>query len=603
MVTQMNELLADIQLTNFEGAHFHSEKTFLDRFSEELFNQLLDEILSDESEDTYNNDITSRRIYQQTIFDSYRICLGILTSIWKQKYIFRFCEDDWLRDERLPTTMDVLKTFQFKKEDAMFAKRFYEKQFVFKPYTFSRSPSLPQLQDLVSGVVFPVVTKTPHAQGGWSMVYKIEIHPDYDNLGYTSSDGENPVRSFWIFQAFTLFCDQPQHVYACEEFQRKDEKQRDGEDPGYVSFRQTVSIQYAIQDRSEHILPLLVAYIHRNTYQMIFPMADDDFERLMYSSNPPDNPIARLDFIKQVQNIISAIRTIHEFGIGENSIHYDDKSVETKTIKSQNIKSQIIEYQLHISPHLILFRGGHMLGQAEGQNPTTMYLAPESSNQSTAVGRAGHIWTLACIMMEILTFILLGREGVYDYKQALRHTKVQDGIRVTEYASHYQGYIKKEVLQWFDKLGKKSDYSKGVVETLTLIQEMLNREPKKRPNIAMVEAKFSDALAEWEKEVLFDGDDTPVEQRDDEGSISTDEEEDTSNDKIAAKECLRYLSAFLRSRNKEFPDAFHGSSDINEMAEVAAIMANKLLELGCLDKEIATRLTIVSLYDVTLVIG
>jgi hypothetical protein len=198
MATQMNELLADIQLTNFEGAHFYSEKTFLDRFDEELFDQLLDEIPSDESEDTNNNEIT-RRIYRQTIFDSYRICLGILTSIGRQKYIFRFCEDDRLRDERLPTTMDVLKTFQFKKEDAKFATTFYEKQFVFKPYTFSRFPSGTQLQNLISKIIVPVVTRTPHAEGGWSVVYKIEIHPHYDNLGYTSSEGDNSVRPFLIF--------------------------------------------------------------------------------------------------------------------------------------------------------------------------------------------------------------------------------------------------------------------------------------------------------------------------------------------------------------------------------------------------------------------
>ncbi|KAI5819215.1 kinase-like domain-containing protein [Pyronema omphalodes] len=485
MATEMNELLANIHLQNVEGAHFYSEKTFLDGFNEKIFNKVLDEISSDESEITKNDEIT-RKSYRQTIFDTRRICLGILTSIGRQRYIFRFCEDDRLRDDRLPTTMDILEKFQLKNEDANFVTVFYQKQFVFKPYTFSRFTSNAQLQDLEPEIIIPVMRKTKHAEGGWSVVYKIEIHPDYDNLGYGSCAGGNA------------------HVYACKQLIEEDGTSIDDEEPGHAAFREEVFIQFALQKRSEHILPLLTAYKHHNTYQMVFPLADYDLRTYIQRSDAPNDPEERLEFMQKLRHIISAIRTIHEYATGESSNKSNDSSMQAKTIGNHR----------DISPQNILFMGGQMLladfGHAkikevkpgdDSGSPwrwaSSTYSAPECSNTSRVVGRGGDIWSLACIMSEMLTFDLMGRKGVEEYAEA-RNIDNRDIF-------HHKGYIKGEVLTWFGTLKQRSNHSKFVVEVLALLQDMLNDVPKDRPDITTVDTRFSNALANWDTQIIRDG--------------------------------------------------------------------------------------------------
>jgi serine/threonine protein kinase len=240
---------------------------------------------------------------------------------------------------------------------------------------------------------------------------------------------------------------------------------------------------------------------------MVFPMAEDNLRTYIQRSDAPNNPTARLIFMQQLRNIISAIRTIHEYATAESSNKCNENSIQAKIIGNHR----------DISPQNILFRGGQMLladfGQAkiktvhpgdDSGSPwiwgSSTYSAPECSNQSKVVGRGGDIWSLACIMSEMLTFNLMGEKGVQEYREA----RSRDDRDIF----HHQGYVKQEVLDWFATLKEESGHSKFVVEILALLQEMLNEAPKKRPNIAMVEDKFSDALANWENQIIPDGNGT-----------------------------------------------------------------------------------------------
>jgi len=208
----------------------------------------------------------------------------------------------------------------------------------------------------------------------------------------------------------------------------------------------------------------------------------------------PKTPDDQWAFLTQVQGIVDAIYAIHD---------YKDKDAKAEVciIKSQD-QSKTIGSHRDLSPQNILLKGGRLLladfGEAQVQSikpgedtgsewvwgPST-YRAPECV-RNQKVGRGGDIWSLACIISEILTFILLGSEGCRTYSDT-RNVDRRDIF-------HDNFNIKEEVIKWFEKLEQVSGQSKAVVDILKLLLKMLEQNPKSRPPISTVKKQLSEIL-------------------------------------------------------------------------------------------------------------
>jgi serine/threonine protein kinase len=208
----------------------------------------------------------------------------------------------------------------------------------------------------------------------------------------------------------------------------------------------------------------------------------------------PKTPDDQWAFLTQVLGIVDAIYAIH---------NYKDKDAKAGgyTIKSQDQLKTIGSHR-DLSPQNILVKGGRLLladfGEAHIQSikpgedtgsewvwgPST-YRAPECI-RNQKVGRGGDIWSLACIISEILTFLLLGSEGCRTYSN-MRNVDRRDIF-------HDDFNVKVEVIEWFKKLGHVSGQSKVVVEILKLLLSMLNQNPKSRPPISTVKKQLSEIL-------------------------------------------------------------------------------------------------------------
>jgi len=185
-------LLSDLEENNVEGTPFISERGVLDKFNEGLLDEVLDELYHHAPPESG----LARKSYHQRIFKNCRLCLAILIKIGRSEFIFRFCESPRFGDDKLPISKDILLDIADldRSEKQIFATVFYRNQFMFKPVTFDKTMG-GVYTVLPPEIVVPIIRKKAlkDGEGGWSIVYEIEIHSDYDKLGHSPQDGEISV--------------------------------------------------------------------------------------------------------------------------------------------------------------------------------------------------------------------------------------------------------------------------------------------------------------------------------------------------------------------------------------------------------------------------
>jgi hypothetical protein len=193
-------LLANLEEKNIEGTPFISECRVLDKFNEGLLDEVLDELYHHAPPES---DL-ARKGYHQRIFKNCRLCLAILIKIGRPEFIFRFCESPRFGDDKLPISkdhlLDIAHLYRSEKQDLdlsekqIFVTVFYRNQFMFKPATFEKTMGGGYIA-LSPEIVVPIIRKKAlkDGEGGWSIVYEIEIHSDYDKLGHSPQDGEISV--------------------------------------------------------------------------------------------------------------------------------------------------------------------------------------------------------------------------------------------------------------------------------------------------------------------------------------------------------------------------------------------------------------------------
>jgi serine/threonine protein kinase len=243
-----------------------------------------------------------------------------------------------------------------------------------------------------------------------------------------------------------------------------------------------------------HIVKLLATFRINKRYHLVFPLASKNLRTYWQ-----DNPDPRWDreevlwAFRQMLGITSAIYTIHNFMVApaafpktlygshgdikpENILYFDEMDGNDRVL-------QVTDFGLG------QFRRRHSRFNVDPRTVTSTptYEPPEMA-LSSPVSRAYDIWSLGCVFLEFITWILGGHKMLEEFSAA-RVAVGDDGFLCDDkfytVSQSMSGtpiaFVRPRVLSWIEHLLEHKKCSKAVQDLLGLIRDdLLVIDAKKR---------------------------------------------------------------------------------------------------------------------------
>ena len=241
--------------------------------------------------------------------------------------------------------------------------------------------------------------------------------------------------------------------------------------------------------KHDNIVKLLATYAHGSVFNMIFPLAETTLHAYLRSAKPAISQRERRTLFTEVCNLTSALDSLHNFHLNVDGLellrigyHHD---LKPKNILVQGQTFQIADFGL------ARFKEFDESSKTDWKMGTRTYGPPESGEGSRN-GRAHDMWSMGCILSELVTFCVLGPEGVEDFGQ-----KRETMVAANKYndAFHHKMRLKEEVVLWFRQLGEHRSFNKLLDQMLDLAKSLLSPDPGTRPNSRTFLERFTEVLS------------------------------------------------------------------------------------------------------------
>ncbi|KAI4188771.1 MAG: hypothetical protein L6R41_001917 [Letrouitia leprolyta] len=232
---------------------------------------------------------------------------------------------------------------------------------------------------------------------------------------------------------------------------------------------------------------MLAAYTFKGRHNLLFRKADSKTLGDLLEGSP-HSPFRNLEqMILAISGLSSALQAVHNFHFPDLEIlaigcHHD--------LKPDNILVHEGSFLL-ADFGLSTIKDSRKASYTSFKNVRGDYVAPECENfeelsKRNVINRASDIWSLGCIILELLVFTVLGPDGVTDFELE-RGFKIGDHKR---YRFHHGfGVESPAVALKLDQLQNRLKDLAGR-DLLILSREMLNLYPKRRPSAIEVEEKM-----------------------------------------------------------------------------------------------------------------
>ncbi|KAL9579125.1 MAG: hypothetical protein Q9212_005287 [Teloschistes hypoglaucus] len=400
---------------------------------------------------------------------------AILVSMYKADLIVNFIENQQLQESGIDSKLPYGNKSDLERIlPKIAAVDFFEKQWDYTVPIFRRRAGHRCLYDQT---IFPFLESTLHGKGSFGDIYREQLHGSHVTADFMA---QHPSVLAVIRKELKAT-----HAYQSEDFERECR---------ILSFLNCLD--------HPNIVELLSSYTYRGTHNLIFPVAEYDLDTLLRS--PPTSSFqSPSDYFFAFCGLASALDKLHSFS-------------------SDILDISLIGCHHDIKPQNILVQGGQFLladfGLATLKETTkgsktmskmgdSRYRAPEREDwdngfQPGAVGRKSDIWSFGCVLLELITYIMQGREGVKAFEQSLKVALKSNWTGVSFHAGRKPN---KGVEAWLTNLEENATTAfKGLI---TLVRQMLHMKPEDRPDSLQVtrclrfwtlECKFSsvrDALS------------------------------------------------------------------------------------------------------------
>lgn len=275
-------------------------------------------------------------------------------------------------------------------------------------------------------------------------------------------------------------------------------------------------------------MPLLATYKYNEKFHLIFPFAEANLRNYWKSVSMPSwDEATCLWTLRQVHGLVSGLKAIHLFET--QNLTYEAGEVEisrlSTSLRRARINPTVVEkkYGRHgdLKPENILYLQNGTLQIADfglGRfhrlesrsrveprhiNGSPTYSPPEMVLDGGLISRAYDIWSLGCILLEFITWLLEGSAGLDGFNSS-RTAKAHDGIdddlyysiEVDEGGRGVGGHVRKGVVDWIKRLRSLSRHSDMVLDFLdTIEKDMLVIDANKRISAEGLERRMEHILS------------------------------------------------------------------------------------------------------------
>ena len=235
-----------------------------------------------------------------------------------------------------------------------------------------------------------------------------------------------------------------------------------------------------------NILPLLTSYTYNGIPNFILPLAEGgDLEHLLTQNRRPTDFSRNAQFYGAMSGLVSGLQTLHEY-------------------KSDVLGREMIGYHHDLKPKNILVSKGRFIlsdfglsklkTAADSRTPFKMgqghYLAPECEDPELdfskgIVSRASDVWSLGCILLEILIFMAEGGDSLIRFRES---RSVKQGFLTTRTFFHKRS-LNPVVDRRLNEMA--SSHDDLISKSVALIRQMLIVQLEERLKAGQVTLGFS----------------------------------------------------------------------------------------------------------------
>lgn len=275
------------------------------------------------------------------------------------------------------------------------------------------------------------------------------------------------------------------------------------------SLREMQNLARLDQLKDAHIVEMLKSYIHGTTSNIVFPYAEQTLYTFLRDKNASIPPIVRSNPMwHQMHGVMKAFKSLHE---GWEAPEDDADGLVPHYAFHFDLKPSNVLIQSHIW-RVSDFGQSRIKWDFTGSTRRTDVGATTDTYAPPEYLRAGYkprlkydIWSLGCILLEVLAFSLRGVEGIADLEEKRKTRDHSDNtfdhvLYEKEESTNPGAYrTKRVILKFMDDLSeharaRRNERDCFVDDVVELIKHMLEPDDEKRFSATQVESKFQRIL-------------------------------------------------------------------------------------------------------------
>ena len=237
--------------------------------------------------------------------------------------------------------------------------------------------------------------------------------------------------------------------------------------------------------RHPNIIEVLSSYAYQKKLNLIFPRARGGTLKDLLNGPRPKSFVSDEAIIVALSGLCSAVCAVHCFVSSSQKLdligcHHDLKPANVLVEGSRFLLADF---------GLSKFKDTFEPSDTPSRTVHPYYTPPEcwkagNGLEKPIVHRSSDIWSLGCIVVEVVTYMLSGVKGVTDFEE--RRAWEEDSF--VRYRFHRGGAEDPTVTAWIKSLQQSGLRTQRMLGHL--VQEMLQIQQKDRPRAQLVEAKM-----------------------------------------------------------------------------------------------------------------